>query len=187
MVRIGSLFALCCAAALGLGAAAVTQQERHVTVPVKREGALPSGSRLPTGSAAVTTACPIPARYRAVFTKAADDARLPLSLLAAVAWIESRFVADARSHKGAFGLLQVMPGTGRALGLDISRPATNVLAGARFLRLMLDRFGSSDVALAAYNAGPGAVERAHGAPSLETLRYVIDVNARWRAHVGCAA
>ena len=100
---------------------------------------------------------------------------------------ESRFRPDARSPKGAVGLLQVMPATAAILRLDASDPAANVLAGARFLRAMLDRFGAMDVALAAYNAGPAAVERAGGAPSGETLRYVLDVNARWRASVGCTA
>jgi soluble lytic murein transglycosylase-like protein len=53
-----------------------------------------------------------------------------------------------------------------------------VLAGARYLRQMLDRFGTVDLALAAYNAGPTAVQRAGGAPTLATLRYVKDVEAR---------
>ena len=79
-----------------------------------------------------------------------------------------------------------MPATAAVLGLDVQQPASNVLAGARFLRELVDRFGSTDLALAAYNAGPAAVESAGGAPSGETLRYVIDVNARWRAHVGCS-
>lgn len=132
-------------------------------------------------------ACPVPARWRAAFRDAADDARLPVALLAAVAHVESRFQPNARSPQGAVGLLQVMPETAAVFRLDVSDPAANVLAGARFLRAMLDRFGAMDVALAAYNAGPAAVERAGGAPSAETLRYVLDVNARWRAGVGCRA
>ena len=147
----------------------------------------PSGSRqLDAVPAATAPACAVPLRFRSAFRAAAEDARLPASLLAAVAYVESRFEPGARSPRGAIGLLQVMPSTAAALGLDADRPETNVLAGARFLRAMLDRFGSSDLALAAYNAGPAAVERAGGAPSGETLRYVIDVTARWRAGVGCA-
>ena len=134
-----------------------------------------------------TRPCPVPARLRAAFRAAAADARLPVALLAAVAHVESRFQPDARSPKGAVGLLQVMPATAAILRLDPSDPAANVLAGARFLREMLDRFGALDAALAAYNAGPAAVARAGGAPSGETLRYVLDVNARWRASVGCRA
>jgi len=143
----------------------------------------PDAARVPASA----RSCPVPARWRVAFRDAAADARLPVALLAAVAHVESRFQANARSPKGAVGLLQVMPETADALRLDVSDPAANVLAGARFLRAMLDRFGAMDVALAAYNAGPAAVERAGGAPSAETLRYVLDVNARWRASVGCKA
>ena len=62
-----------------------------------------------------------------------------------------------------------MPATARELRLDGNDPAANVLAGARYLRQMIDRFGSLDLALAAYNAGPSAVERAGGAPTTATL------------------
>jgi soluble lytic murein transglycosylase-like protein len=174
MPRLTPVLVLVCVAALGIGAAAASPNDDPV--------ALKPPAPKPTS---VTTTCPIPARYRAAFAAAADDARLPLALLAAVAHEESRFTAGARSSRGAVGLLQVMPVTGRALGLDVSTPEANVLAGARFLRQLLDRFGSADVALAAYNAGPAAVEQARGAPSGAVVRYVANVNARWRAHAGC--
>ena len=70
--------------------------------------------------------------------------------------------------------MQVMPATARSLQLTADEPDSNVLAGARFLRQMLDRFRSSDLALAAYNAGPTAVERAGGAPSGVTMSYVAE-------------
>ena len=60
-----------------------------------------------------------------------------------------------------------------------------VLAGARYLKLLLERFQSADLALAAYNAGPTAVEAAGGAPAAQTLTYVADVTARWRALTAC--
>ena len=60
-----------------------------------------------------------------------------------------------------------------------------MLAGARYLRLLLDRFHSADLALAAYNAGPAAVERAGGAPSGQTITYVANVTAAWRSLRGC--
>ena len=85
---------------------------------------------------------------------------------------------NAQSGAGARGLLQLMPATARELSLAGDDPAMNVLAGARYLRQMLDRFGSLDLALAAYNAGPTAVERAGSAPTVETLRYVKNVEAR---------
>ena len=78
-----------------------------------------------------------------------------------------------------------MPGTAAELRVDADVPAANVLGGARYLRAQLDRFGSTDLALAAYNAGPTAVARRGGAASTETLSYVANVTARWRALVGC--
>jgi soluble lytic murein transglycosylase-like protein len=130
--------------------------------------------------------CPIPERFRPAFVRAARDTDLPLALLAAVAQVESRFQPRALSHAGAQGLLQVMPETADALKLDASDPGTNVLAGARFLRRMLDRFNSTDLALAAYNAGPTAVANAGGAPGGETITYVANVTDRWRTLVGCS-
>ena len=178
MLRLALLLLGLFAVAAGVAAASRTPaQPEHIRTAVSRP--------VPAQPRASAPTCPVPARWRAAFRNAATDARLPVALLAAVAHVESRFHADARSPKGAVGLLQVMPETAAVLRLDASDPATNVLAGARFLRAMLDRFGAMDVALAAYNAGPAAVERAGGAPSGETLRYVIDVNARWRATVGC--
>jgi soluble lytic murein transglycosylase-like protein len=69
--------------------------------------------------------------------------------------------------------------------LNIDDPATNVLAGARYLRQLLDRFGNSDFALAAYNAGPTAVDQADGAPSIAVERYVANVNLLWHSVAGC--
>ena len=91
----------------------------------------------------------------------------------------------ARSYAGAQGLLQLMPATARSLRLRHDDPASNVLAGALYLRQLLDRFGSVELALAAYNAGPTAVERAGAAPTLATLRYVKNVEARAEALAGC--
>ena len=130
-------------------------------------------------------ACPLPSRYRGAFELAARETALPLPLLVAVARVESRVDQDARSSRGAQGLLQVLPSTARALGLDASSAQTNVLAGARYLRQLLVRFGSADLALAAYNAGPAAVARAGGAPSGQTITYVANVTAAWRSLRGC--
>ena len=138
----------------------------------------------PAQAAASPASCPIPAAYRIAFESAALDTALPLGLLVAVARTESRFDADARSSAGARGLLQVLPSTAAELRLDADVPRTNVLAGARYLRSMLDRFGSPDLALAAYNAGPAAVERAHGIPRFAQT-YVANVTARWRALRRC--
>jgi len=111
---------------------------------------------------------------------------LPLALILAVGRVESNLDHTARSEAGAQGLLQLMPGTAAELHLDPSRPRSNVLAGARYLKQMIARFGSTNLGLAAYNAGPGAVERAGGAPAKETLNYVANVNRLWQSLQGCS-
>jgi peptidoglycan DL-endopeptidase CwlO len=106
-------------------------------------------------------------------------------MLVAVGQVESQMTATARSSANARGLLQVLPATATALRLDVDRPASNVLAGARYLKQLLDEFHSPDLALAAYNAGPTAVASAGGAPTQETLRYVVNVTSLWRELRGC--
>ena len=86
---------------------------------------------------------------------------------------ESGWNASARSHKGARGLAQLMPGTAAKLGVDPSDPVQNLDGGARYLRMMYNTFGSWRLALAAYNAGPGAVQKYGGVPPFrETKNYV---------------
>jgi Soluble lytic murein transglycosylase and related regulatory proteins (some contain LysM/invasin domains) len=86
---------------------------------------------------------------------------------------ESRWNPGAVSPAGARGLAQLMPETALLLGVDINDPQQNLDGGARFLRMMYDRFGSWRLALAAYNAGPGAVEQHNGIPPYaETTNYV---------------
>jgi peptidoglycan DL-endopeptidase CwlO len=109
-----------------------------------------------------------------------------VALLYAVAKVESNLRQDAQSSAGARGLMQVMPATARSLALTPHEASTNVLAGARYLRQMIDQFGTTDLALAAYNAGPTAVARYGGAPSSGVLTYVANVNAIWNAHAGCS-
>ena len=92
----------------------------------------------------------------------------------------------ALSAAGARGLLQVMPGTARELGLTADIPAANVLAGARYLRLLLDRYGNLDLALAAYNAGPATIDRLGHAPTA-SLRYARNVEARSAVLTACRA
>ena len=148
-----------------------------------------SNATSPTRAAAAPTldpACPVPARFRAAFASAATKTGVPLPLLVATAYEESRMDPAARSLAGARGLLQLMPETAQALRLDGDDPAANVLAGARYLRQLLDRFGSVELALAAYNAGPTAVERSGAAPTFGTLRYVKNVEARAGRLLACA-
>ncbi len=103
-------------------------------------------------------------------------------LLAAVVWTESNFGPTAVSHAGAIGLAQLMPGTASGLGVDPWDPIQNLDGGARYLRTQLERFGSLDLALAAYNAGPGRVASAGpGIPNIvETQLYVVRVLERYQ-------
>jgi soluble lytic murein transglycosylase-like protein len=131
-------------------------------------------------------ACPLPSKLRPSFERAARATALPLSMLVAVGKVESNLRVDARSEAGARGLLQLLPSTAAALELNIDDPEANVLGGARYLRQMLDRFSSTDLALAAYNAGPTAVDAAGGAPTGGVQTYVANVTQLWRSIAGCS-
>ncbi|MDS9469677.1 lytic transglycosylase domain-containing protein [Paracoccus sp. MBLB3053] len=98
------------------------------------------------------------------------------ALFRAMIWQESRFNPKARSPKGALGLTQLMPGTASMLGVDASDPMQNLDGGARYLLTQLQAFRSPMLALAAYNAGPKAVQKYGGVPPYpETRDYVIRV------------
>ncbi len=101
------------------------------------------------------------------------------ALFQALVWQESRFNPRARSHKGAIGYAQLMPGTAAKLGVNPHDPAQNLDGGARYLLLQLQTFRSPLLALAAYNAGPGAVQKYRNTvpPYRETRDYVIRVLA----------
>jgi len=118
----------------------------------------------------------------ALFAAAAKSHGLDLSLLEAVAWQESRGRMSAVSPKGALGVMQLMPGTAAEMGVQPGDLADNIRGGALYLRRQLDRFGGSvPLALAAYNAGPGAVLRYKGIPPYrETRDYVARIMNRWR-------
>jgi hypothetical protein len=139
----------------------------------------------PSDSESFGVPCPLPANLRGAFVNAARDTALPLSMLVAVGKVESNLQVDARSSAGARGLLQLLPSTAAALQLNVDDPDANVLGGARYLRQMLDRFSSTDLALAAYNAGPTAVQQAGGAPSPAVQTYVTNVTELWRSLAGC--
>lgn len=137
------------------------------------------------GGVAPEMRCPLPKRFRPAFENASTKTGVPLSVLVAMAEVESSFEPDAISNAGARGLLQVLPSTARELRIDLDDPGSDVLAGARYLRGLNDRFDSLELALAAYNAGPTAVARAGGAPSEETREYVDRVMERWQKLAGC--
>jgi hypothetical protein len=107
--------------------------------------------------------------------EAAERHHVDPALVRAVIETESNWNPSARSHKGAIGLMQLIPTTAQRFGVnDAFNPKQNVDAGVRYLKTLLERYnGNLDLALAAYNAGEGAVDRAHGVPSYrETRNYV---------------
>jgi len=110
--------------------------------------------------------------------KASAETGLPKDLLQGVIHTESGGDPLAKSSKGATGLMQLMPATAKELGVDPTDPVQNILGGARYLAQMKKRFGSDKLALAAYNAGPSAVEEHGGVPPYrETQDYVKRVTA----------
>jgi hypothetical protein len=121
--------------------------------------------------------------YDDLFTAASQKYGVPAALLSAVAKQESGYDATAVSPAGARGLMQLMPGTAKSLGVtDPFDPAQAVDGAARMLRDLTRRFGSTELALAAYNAGPGAVLKYDGIPPYpETQRYVRNVMSLMKA------
>lgn len=118
-----------------------------------------------------------PEQINIYLAEAAQEFDLPFALLRAVAMQESRLDPRARSHAGAIGIMQLMPGTARHLGVDPHDVRQNIRGGAAYLRGLLDRFDQNvELAVAAYNAGPGAVIRFSGVPPFrETRRYVANI------------
>ncbi|MCL4153216.1 UNVERIFIED_CONTAM: hypothetical protein GTU68_064459 [Idotea baltica] len=103
----------------------------------------------------------------------AESEGVPAELFLALVHAESSFNPKARSHVGAIGLTQLMPATAKELGVNPHDPMQNLRGGARYLRLQFERFGSWQLALAAYNAGPTRVARVGGVPNIrETRNYV---------------
>jgi len=139
------------------------------------------GKTVYDSSAQVNTALPV------YLTEAINDAAkqhgVDPRLIVAVARRESKFNPKAVSPVGACGVMQLMPATARYLGInDVFDARQNVFAGAKYLRTLLDTFhGDLDLTLAAYNAGPGAVQKYNGVPPFrETRAYVSSIRAAYQ-------
>lgn len=128
----------------------------------------------PAGAVAQTAASTAATAVESLISSAGRLFQLPVNLVRAVVSVESGGRPDAVSSKGAVGLMQLMPGTAREMGArDPKNAWENLYAGAKYLSRQLERFGTVELALAAYNAGPGAVDRHNGIPPFaETRAYV---------------
>lgn len=171
--------------------AALVRELRETLVRVSLQGALVAAQDLPLDGPppAWTDLLPTAGRnWAAAINAVAVRNGVDGALLAALVWSESGFHAAAVSPMGAVGLTQLLPTTAAGMGIDPWDPLANLAGGARYLRAQIERFGGVDVALAAYNAGPGRVSRAGNAiPALiETQLYVVRVLERWERLRGAA-
>jgi peptidoglycan DL-endopeptidase CwlO len=136
-----------------------------------------------TPAAAASGAALAGVPYADLFSRAASRHGVEASLLAAVAQQESNFNASAVSPAGAQGLMQFMPATAEGLGVNALDPTSAIDGAARYLSSLTKQFGSTELALAAYNAGPGTVSRHGGIPPYpETQSYVRAVMTKAEAY-----
>jgi hypothetical protein len=119
------------------------------------------------------------AAYYGMMSSIACEHGIPTGLFDAMIIRESRYNPLALSPKNAFGFAQLMPGTAVGLGVDRFNPYQNMRGGARYLRQQLDKFGRVQLALAAYNAGPGRIRNGLVPRIAETQAYVTDIIANW--------
>ena len=122
-------------------------------------------------------------RFQPIVAHAGAQYAVSPALIDAIAHVESRYNPDAVSPAKAVGIMQLMPATARALGVDARDAGANIRGGTAYLRLLLNRFDGDVVrTIAAYNAGPGAVAKAGGVPNYrETRAYVAAVLDRLAA------
>jgi soluble lytic murein transglycosylase-like protein len=157
----------------------------HLQLPLRNIGFTLPGAVPSTGVEPLPVAAPPAEPTKRVNTDAliraaAEKHRVPAAFIKSIVAAESNFDCDAISPKGAIGLMQLMPKTAEEYGVDPSIPEQNVDGGTRYLRVLMDRYHRHENSLkrviAAYNAGPGNVDRYRGVPPFrETRGYVVRV------------
>ena len=115
-----------------------------------------------------------PEEIQAIVKEISSDFGIDPEFILAVIEVESGFNPSAVSPAGAIGLMQLMPGTADALGVDPWDIRQNIYGGIKYLRFQLDRFNSTELALAAYNAGPGAIIKYGGIPPYEETKFYVN-------------
>jgi soluble lytic murein transglycosylase-like protein len=151
------------------------------TTPAEPVASQPAAPAAPSAVNSVAFVAP-PTALDQVVQRSAEKNHVDPALVRAVITTESNWNTSAVSSKGALGLMQLIPGTAQRLGVgNAFDPAQNVDAGTRYLHMMLERYnGDVSKALAAYNAGPGAVDRFGGVPNYrETQNYVQKVTSTY--------
>jgi soluble lytic murein transglycosylase-like protein len=184
------------AAAMGVGAMGAAAPDA-AALPYAQQAGLPvemqAMSLFSSQAARATTTLQVPGGFGPLIDQAAKKYGVDPALIAAVMETESKFNPDAVSGAGARGLMQLMPATARGLGVaDASDPLQNVLGGTKLLGQLTEKYkGNLELALAAYNAGSGAVDKHGGIPPYgETRKYVplvLSAYERFRAQAGTPA
>jgi peptidoglycan DL-endopeptidase CwlO len=158
-------------------------QVQKVGNPTVIRRVLPDSTSVAATSAAGRTGSLAGVPYADLFTQAGSRYGVDPAVLAAMAKTESGFNSSAVSASGARGLMQFMPATAAGLGVDTSDAASSIDGAARYLSSLTQQFGSTPLALAAYNAGPGTVQRYGGVPPYgETQSYVQKVTSAAEAY-----
>ena len=148
------------------------KKEAHRRSPRKRTSSAKKSRK--SGGKRLSKAAQRAQRYESYVAEAAELYQLPEALIWAVMKVESHFQPHVVSHKGALGLMQLMPFTAAEMGVDDPfDPWQNIMGGARYLRILANRFDGDTVKMiSGYHAGGGAVNRANGIPYRETGEYL---------------
>ncbi len=135
---------------------------------------VPAGATGASADQGVDESAPRESRYDVIIEEASRAYKIPVAFIKGVIKVESNYSPNVVSHAGAIGLMQLMPGTARYLGVeDPFDPRQNIFGGTKLLRMLTNKYnGDINLLLSAYNAGEGAVARYDGIPYSQTREYV---------------